>query len=79
MTTRYSKAEAAEIDVARGDVSASEWIRAVTLAAARAGQPPPIRLIEVESRTILRAKRSSACPHRLPPGTYCKDCGRTKA
>jgi len=24
------------------------------------------------------ARKSAACPHRLPVGAYCKTCGRTK-
>ncbi len=41
MTTRFSEPEAAEIDAARGNTSASEWLREVALTAARApGRKP---------------------------------------
>jgi hypothetical protein len=36
MTTRFSEAEAAEIDAARGNTDRSVWLRDVALAAARA-------------------------------------------
>jgi len=42
MTTRFSEPEAAAIDAARGNTSASEWLREVALAAARASGRKPL-------------------------------------
>ncbi len=42
MSTRLSEPEAAEIDAARGNTSASEWLREVALAAARASGRKPL-------------------------------------
>ena len=58
MTTRFSEPEAAEIDAARGNTSASEWLREVALAAARASgrKPRPTDVITITA------------DDRMPPG-----------
>jgi hypothetical protein len=58
MTTRFSEAEAAEIDAARGSTDRSVWLRNVALAAAR---PPGRKPLPAGAIPVITDER-------VPPG-----------
>lgn len=86
--TRITRAESAEIDARRGQLTRSAWIAALVrreLAAVPAESSTPAA---ADSPAPAKAKRTrkasqpppqdSPCPHRgLSPGAFCKDCERT--
>ena len=78
----------AEIDAARGRQSRSDWGRDAFIAALGAKEPARGRRAKAPEAppTMPSAgppprprKAGTDCPHRLPPGAYCKACGRSKA
>lgn len=66
ISARFTEAEAAEIDAARGTSARTEWVREVTLAAAR---PAP-------ASRARKPKAGLPCEHRVQPGSYCRSCDR---
>ena len=69
---REQDAEAADAIAAESGWSRSVWLQhliSVAIAGKRDSQA---------AHATMRQVRQAACPHRLPPGAYCKPCGRTK-
>jgi hypothetical protein len=91
MSARFTEAEAALIDEARGTDDRNTWIRRVALAAVsgsarkppekRGGSIAPARVppVPVSDRPPKAPPAArTGCPHRLPPGAFCKTCGQAK-
>lgn len=80
LAAKFSPAEAALIDAARGEVSRSEWLRDAALAAA---QVLPARsrraILAPEGRPAPKAREAAAAKCFHPPnrrlGDYCAACG----
>ena len=75
---RFSEAQAAEVDVARGTMSRSEWVRLAALAAAER-QRPPAGSIDRQAEAVRQNRRAANgdCPHpkaRINKG-LCGACG----
>lgn len=90
---KFSEAEEAAIDAARGTVNRSEWLRRAALAAARRrpsasapgargqkviAEPPPSKPDPAPPEPATVRRYLASCPHRLPSGAWCKTCGRSK-
>lgn len=72
-STKLSDAEAASVDAAvkASGLLAAAWVRqALVSAAAGPGAAEPVP----EAPRKSRAK--GPCGHRVPPGSYCRSCGR---
>ena len=78
MSAKFSEAQAAEIDTARGHMDRSEWLRLAALAAAERQRAPAGRVDrQVEAVRENRIAAGSDCPHpkaRINKG-LCGACG----
>lgn len=80
MSARFSEAEAAEIDTARGTEERGVWIRRAVLAAVERQQPPvghADRQAEAVRQNHAAAKGDCRHPPNRRIGNYCGACQRT--
>jgi hypothetical protein len=78
MSARFSEAEAAMIDEARGTEDRSVFVRRAALAAIERLRSPaeaPARPASAETKEP-KPRAKGPCDHRIPPGSYCRRCDR---
>jgi hypothetical protein len=73
MSARFSTAEAALVDAVRGETERGPWLWRIALSAAQGAADVPLVPQEPERS---RNPAKGACPHRVPPGAWCKRCDR---
>lgn len=70
MSTRFSDAEAAEIDAARGTMERGPWMREAALSVARrdTGIPQPIRIGDIEIPILVDERQPPGVVSVIAPG-----------
>jgi len=77
--TKLSDSEFRAVEIARGSMDRSEWVRLSVLAAAERQRPPEGHLDRQAGAVAQNlAALDGGCPHRLPPGAWCKTCKTAK-